>query len=421
MTATVACVLRSGGEYTQRDVQWLWNSVRANLRGVKFFCLSDTPVPSPRVDLRYKWPGWWSKMELFRPDLPPGDLLYLDLDTVVTGTLLHLAGARELTMLSDFYHLARPASGLMLIPHSERAAIWEAWMRDPAGIMKVCQAFDVNGVRGDGKFLGELVGGRAKRWQDLFPGEVVSYKVHVRKAKIPPREVGTGSVPPGANVVCFHGKPRPSELAERWIKEARLDWSGETIFLIGGGPSAGQIDLERLRGRGRVIAINDSAKKLPWADAVFTIDDSWVSRRADFLRTFAGRKIFAVQPGFRLPPGVDGELLERIDAGGALSNDPMRIVMGFNSGFGAINLAASRGAKRIVLIGYDMDQTNPQTHWHGGYEWKCRFGRNDYPDWAAGISNLAPALARMKVDVVNLNPQSAIKAFRFATLDQVLN
>lgn len=419
MTATVVCVLKSGGEYSARDVQWLWNSVRANLRCVRFACLSDVDVPCQRIPLRFNWPGWWSKMELFRPDIT-GDLFYLDLDSVVTGSLMEAINVRRLTMLSDFYHLARPASGVMYLPESDRAQVWAAWQASPSRIMDQCKNFDTNGVRGDGKFLGEVIGDRAARWQDLLPGQMVSYKVHVRKAQIPPREIGTGTVPPGARLVCFHGKPRPSSLTERWIKEARRDWSGETVFLIGGGPSAGTLDLERLRGRGRVIAINDSAKRLPWADAVFTIDDSWVSRRADFLRTFPGKKIFATQPGYRLPPGIEAEMLERIDRGGALSNDPMRVVMGFNSGFGAINMAAARKVKRIVLIGYDMDQSNPQTHWHGGYEWKCRFGVNDYPDWARGISDLAPALRSMKVDVVNLNPNSAIRAFRFGTLDEVL-
>ena len=411
----VACVLRSGKEYGAQDVQWLWNAVRGNYPHARFICLSDVPVPCERVSLQHNWPGWWSKMELFRPDIPD-DLLYIDLDTVVTGDLRQIANARRLTMLGDFYHLDRLASGVLFLPFAERAAIWKRWIADPAGIIAACERFDANGVRGDGKFLGELLAGRAQSWQSILPGQIVSYKVHVRK-KQHPRESGDGTVPLDARLVCFHGQPRPSALKDAWIKEARRDWSGETVFLIGGGPSAGQLDLERLRGKGRVIAINDSARPLPWADAVFTIDDSWVSMRSALLREFKGQKIFALQPKYQLPAALEKcELLDRIDDTG-LSRDPMRVFMGFNSGYGAINLAVARGAKRIVLIGFDMTTAG---HWHGGYEWRCRFGVAEYPDWARSIEALAPQIAQLGIDVVNLNPNSAIRCFRFSTMNDLL-
>jgi hypothetical protein len=38
-------------------------------------------------------------------------------------------------------------------------------------------------------------------FQDAFPGEVVSYKVHCQDA-----------LPQNAKVVCFHGNPRPHEI-----------------------------------------------------------------------------------------------------------------------------------------------------------------------------------------------------------------
>ncbi|HDY5476679.1 TPA: hypothetical protein RQ695_006640, partial [Pseudomonas aeruginosa] len=38
-----------------------------------------------------------------------------------------------------------------------------------------------------------------------------------------------------------------------------------------------------------------------------------------------------------------------------------------NSGGGAVSLAIARGAKRIILLGYDMQKTNGQSHWHGDH------------------------------------------------------
>jgi hypothetical protein len=36
-------------------------------------------------------------------------------------------------------------------------------------------------------------------WPDVVPGQIVSYKVHCHG----------GQYPPGARLVCFHGRPKP--------------------------------------------------------------------------------------------------------------------------------------------------------------------------------------------------------------------
>ena len=52
------------------------------------------------------------------------------------------------------------------------------------------------------------------------------------------------------------------------------EWPGETVFIIGGGPSVLGADLEALRGR-RVIVINSSVYAVPWADILFFGDWRW--------------------------------------------------------------------------------------------------------------------------------------------------
>jgi hypothetical protein len=49
---------------------------------------------------------------------------------------------------------------------------------------------------------------QADVWQTLFPGQVVSYKRHVR-----------GTLPANARIVSCHGYPRPHQINEEWIKE----------------------------------------------------------------------------------------------------------------------------------------------------------------------------------------------------------
>lgn len=210
MAVRVALVLRSGGEYRPEHVRALVAQLERHLPGVGVVCLSDVDVPCERVPLKYGWRSWWSKMELFRPDVA-GDLLYIDLDTVIVGDLSELASLGRTTLLSDFYYPDRPASGLMYLAESDRAKVWAAWIADPKAAMHKCMR------HGDQQFIGEVLHD-AQRFQDVLPGRVVSYKVHVAKG-LNKRSIGDGTVPAGASVVCFHGRPRPWDIREDWVPE----------------------------------------------------------------------------------------------------------------------------------------------------------------------------------------------------------
>lgn len=187
----VASVLRSGGEYGPEHVAALARDVRRHLPGVRFVCFSDVPVPCERVALASDWPGWWAKMEVFGPALP-GRVLYLDLDTVVRGSLADLAAVKDLTLLRDFYRPRGLGSGLMMLPAAARDQAYRAFIRAPEHFM----ARHRKG--GDQAFLERLWLRTAHRWQDRCPGQVASYKADCRRG-----------VPPRARVVCFHGQPRP--------------------------------------------------------------------------------------------------------------------------------------------------------------------------------------------------------------------
>jgi hypothetical protein len=204
MLTTVACVLRSGADYRPEHVSALRDQVARWLPGAPFVCLSDVPVDCERIPLRYDLPGWWSKVELCRPDLA-GDLLFFDLDTRIVGPLDEIASVEGLVMRSDFYRPTRLASGMMRLTEAARRKAWAVWTRTPP------QAHMArHGRLGDGSFFASAWSGQTvKRWQKILPGQVISYKVHVRRPVRRHLERGTGSVPEGARVVCFHGEPRP--------------------------------------------------------------------------------------------------------------------------------------------------------------------------------------------------------------------
>lgn len=80
-----------GRDFTTEDVARLRASVDKHIdRPYDFYCLTNdmtADVPAIKIELQYAWPGWWSKMELHRPDLPPGRTLYMDLDSHVVNNL----------------------------------------------------------------------------------------------------------------------------------------------------------------------------------------------------------------------------------------------------------------------------------------------------------------------------------------------
>lgn len=82
-----------GRDFTANDVWRLYHSVLKHIdRPFDFYVLTNdinANVPGTRIKLLHgdDWPGWWSKMELYRPDLPPGRTLYMDLDSHIIKSL----------------------------------------------------------------------------------------------------------------------------------------------------------------------------------------------------------------------------------------------------------------------------------------------------------------------------------------------
>lgn len=211
---TIACVLRSGGCFTPVWVQRLQRQCAEHMPECQFVCLSDVPVEGVEtISLVHDWPGWWAKLELFRPGNLANRILYLDLDTLVLGRFAFPESLR-LHMLSDLFKPNVPASGAMAwIPCLETEAIYhnfcltgESYMRLPKWKRNL-----KSGAFGDGGFIGQYP---HLRLQDELPGVFNSAKVGGIMEK------GPGKWP----VVCFHGSPRFHELDKNhW---ARKHWEG---------------------------------------------------------------------------------------------------------------------------------------------------------------------------------------------------
>lgn len=188
----ILTVLRSGGEYHPEHVERLRDQCTA-FSDARFHCLSDVSVPG-RIEMRHDWPGWWAKMEMFRL---PGPWLYMDLDTTVRGDLDPLLTPRPFIALRDFYYGGvNLGSGLMAWDGC-MMGLYLAFARNPA----VRADYTRRGKLGDQGFIQDH-GPTPRFWQDVMPGSVVSWKVDCRRG-----------IPGTARVVCFHGRPRPWEVA----------------------------------------------------------------------------------------------------------------------------------------------------------------------------------------------------------------
>jgi hypothetical protein len=191
---TVACVLKSGGIYDATWVERLQAGVKRHLPlEHRFVCLSDVDVPCERIPLEHNWPGWWSKIELFRLT---GEVLYFDLDTAIVGDLSGIAsvGWPGLKMLRDFYAPDHFGSGVMAW-NGDLSAIYDAFAETAT-----VQMMTRRERMGDQAFIEEEFGrDRVCPWQAMsaLSGQIVSYKVHCREG-----------IPPNARVVCLHGFPK---------------------------------------------------------------------------------------------------------------------------------------------------------------------------------------------------------------------
>lgn len=215
----VVSVLKVGKGYSEREALLLHNQ----LRDYDSICMTDLKTRNKAlntVPLGYAYPGWWSKINLFNPDHPvlgDEDLFYIDLDTVITGDISKYFNQDGFTALTDFYNeknIKRPmASGIMWIPAEMKHIVWDKWIGHEFDIMVENHPMPYHGDQGFIYRCMQEEGIDPLRWQELYPHEIISYKKDVAcrgmRGYNRRKSVGNGKIPPQANIVCFHGNPRP--------------------------------------------------------------------------------------------------------------------------------------------------------------------------------------------------------------------
>lgn len=207
---TVVC-LKWGTRYGPHFVNILYDMVRRHLNVPhRFLCFTDDPN-GLRCETRPivpNLPTWWGKLTLFRHPIS-GRMLFLDLDTVIVGNIDAFAAYDgPFCVVRPFYRDWGFNSSIMSIAPDFGRQIWDIFARNPQAAIDQCHRLaDPPWNNGDQRWI-ELTVKSADYWQNIAPGQLVSYKVHC-----------ANGLPAGARIVCFHGKPDPHEVADAWVKD----------------------------------------------------------------------------------------------------------------------------------------------------------------------------------------------------------
>lgn len=191
-------------------------------------------------------------------------------------------------------------------------------------------------------------------------------------------------------------------------------WPGATAVSIGGGPSMTQAQADYVRGRAKVVAINDAYRLAPWADLFYFCDFRWFEWHKHGLLPLGGIKV-TLENNYIAGRGVF--CIKNRGVTGLWTNPPDGVCTGRNSGYQVINLLVLLGVKRIVLLGYDMKPgENGKKHWFGDHP-------RPTPDNAFGqmlpcFDTIVDPLKKLGVEVINATPGSALESFPKMTLEE---
>jgi len=229
-------------------------------------------------------------------------------------------------------------------------------------------------------------------------------------------------------------------------------WSGETTYIIGGGPSLKGFDWSHLHDK-HVVGCNDAYLLGDWVDVCVFGDRDWFmlhwkdevkvnGTAQEGLPKFAGLRVTNLESCARIP----GLLVCR-RRGLGINMRPRQLSWNLNTGGLAINLAARLGASVIVLLGFDMKleeggKKETCAMCKGSGRWRTQEcpacegdgivgesnfhpnrtppGKNVYHKFMGTMPKVKEDADRLGITVLNANPDSAMDTFPRVKASSVL-
>ena len=197
-------------------------------------------------------------------------------------------------------------------------------------------------------------------------------------------------------------------------------WRGQTVVCAASGPSITAEQLDFVKGKAKVICINDTYRLAPWCDVVYASDARWWDHHIKNVREKATGQLWTMQEK------AAAEHFELFHAAAMrerdLNTEPGWINHGTHGGFQAINLAYQFGASKIILLGYDCKYVH-HADCRPDQDGKCRphdiclrhwFGSHPQ-GWgdANHITRWLESYRTIHCDrpIINCSPDSAVDAF----------
>lgn len=199
-----------GSKFTPEYVNKLHNMINRHVTiPHNFICYTEDPkgIECETRPFIKELPTWWYIVGLFNKEHGFKDkTVYLDLDTVILDNIDHiLSWDVDFAILRDFYRPRGLQTAFITWEPEWGAFIWDKFLQDKPNL---------KASSGTNGFIEKCVPpNTANKYQDEFPDELVSYKVHIRDKKL-------NNPPEKAKMVFYHGNPRPCELRNLgWMKE----------------------------------------------------------------------------------------------------------------------------------------------------------------------------------------------------------
>lgn len=160
------------------------------------------------------------------------------------------------------------------------------------------------------------------------------------------------------------------------------------------------------------MAINETWRLAPWADALYACDQEWWDKRAPTPDEFNGLRI--VGDGDRpecLSANVDAKVHRLILDGDTIGS-------GGNGGFQAMEIAIRCGSQFIILTGVDCHGG----HWHPDHANGMRNPRaTTFAGWVSAFNTAAKQIKRHGVTVINCSRDTVLTCFPRMTMEQALD
>lgn len=186
---------------------------------------------------------------------------------------------------------------------------------------------------------------------------------------------------------------------------------------VASGPSLSASDCVRAElairsGKLRAIAVNDNWRRVPSADVLYAPDRKWWALHYAAVAERFGGELWTTTRKAAEEFGL--HMIESRNGTAPLPLDSGAISRGANGGFQAIMLARYFGARRILLLGFDMQRTDGRAHWFGDHPKPLVQGKPE--GWVKYFDAAAPALAAEGIEVINCSRATALRCFPLGDL-----